>query len=239
MQIQLSRFALSWRLRRKRILIPFGCTVGLFLIGLFFLSRYLEHNSGMVVKGEFYRTAQVDAQELQHEIEIYHLRSVVNLRGANNQTPWYDQEIAMCRKMGVTHADVRLGAKHLPPPADVAELLKLYRILPRPLLIHCESGSDRSGLASAIYLIDQKHLSPATAGKQLSLGFAHLSVYPYFEMNEFIELYRDENPQHRPMDEWVTRDYPAIYEAESKETTWDEIIEPVESFVRFQYRRHR
>lgn len=43
-----------------------------------------------------------------------------------------------------------------------------------PFLMHCKSGSDRAGLASALYLLDQGR-PVAEARKMMSLRYLHLA----------------------------------------------------------------
>lgn len=200
--------------------------------------RVASHNQGAVVAGEVYRTAQLNGNELRQEIEKFHLKSVVNLRGENSREKWYVEELAVCREMGVVHADVRLSARHLPPPDQLARLIADYHSLPQPMLIHCNAGSDRTGFAGSIYLIERKGLPIAEATDQgLSWRFGHFPLYPYFEMNEFFDLFREENPQHRSLGDWAVQDYPEIYAFESTETKWHEMLEPFESLAGIPYWR--
>ncbi len=200
--------------------------------------RIASHNKGAVVAGELYRTAQLNGNQLRQEIEKFHLKSVVNLRGENFPAKWYVEELAVCREMGVVHADVRLSARHLPPPQEIARLIADYHSLPQPMVIHCNAGSDRTGFAGSIYLIECKGLPIAAATtRALSWRFGHFPIYPYFEMDEFFELFRAENPRHRSLSDWIAQDYPAVYAAESSETKWHEMLEPFESLAGIPYWR--
>jgi hypothetical protein len=46
--------------------------------------------------------------------------------------------------------------------------------LPKPMLIHCWGGADRTGLASALYLYGVKHQGSDQAAEQLSWRYGHL-----------------------------------------------------------------
>jgi protein tyrosine phosphatase (PTP) superfamily phosphohydrolase (DUF442 family) len=192
--------------------------------------RMATQNEGAVLPGELYRSGQLDAPELSTMIGAHGIRTVVNLRGKNPQSEWYIQEVALCRKLGVQHVDVRWSAQHLPPPAEVIKLLDAYRDMPRPILLHCRSGSDRTGLASALYLIDQKHISWQNARQALSWQYGHFAIYPYFEMDEFVHLYGQSG--RASLAEWVAKDYPSTYAAEQKETRWDEMTEPFDWMIK-------
>ena len=78
-------------------------------------------------------------------------KSVINLRGAVPQASWYRSEIAVSQAHGVVHYDLPLSANSLVDPATMARITALLRSAPKPVLIHCQSGADRSGLVAAIY----------------------------------------------------------------------------------------
>jgi uncharacterized protein (TIGR01244 family) len=195
----------------------------------FIIWRVAIHNEGTVVPGTLYRSAQLDAKALTREIAANHIRTVINLRGDNTSHPWYDDEIAVCRQLGVTHVDVHWSAQHLPPPDQMEALLRAFHNAPRPILIHCRSGSDRTGLAAGVFLIDQEQVPWKEARKTLSLEYGHVAAYPYFEMNEFIQLYgQSGNPS---LEDWTEKDYPIIYSSRSHESKWDKITDPLELMI--------
>lgn len=209
------------------------CILAAFLVlavGAYAAWRVLIHNEGTVLPDTLYRSAQLDAKSLTQEIAAHHIRTVINLRGNNDGSDWYRQEIAVCRRLGVDHVDVRLSAGHLPPPKEIATLLRAYREAPRPILLHCRSGSDRTGLAACAFLIDQNHVPWREAEDALSWKYGHFAIYPYFEMDEFIQLYgQSANPS---LLEWTEKSYPALYAKESHESKWDEMMEPFELLIR-------
>lgn len=202
----------------------------LILAGAYAAWRALIHNEGIVVPGALYRSAQLDAKSLTQEIAAHHIRTVINLRGNNDGSDWYRQEVAVCRKLGVDHVDIQLSAEHLPPPEQMEALLRAYREAPRPILIHCRSGADRTGLAASVFLIDQDHVPWKEARHALSWKYGHFALYPYFPMDEFIQLYgQSANPS---LPDWTEKSYPAIYENKSHESKRDKMIEPFELLIR-------
>ncbi|MEW5910313.1 MAG: hypothetical protein AB1659_10975 [Thermodesulfobacteriota bacterium] len=82
----------------------------------------------------------------------------MNLRGY-----WSNQEyIALtetAQQLGLMHVDLELDAKRAPTRSQLIGLIQHIETLPRPFLIYCRAGIDRSGLASVLALM-------AVAGKR-------------------------------------------------------------------------
>ena len=51
---------------------------------------------------------------------------------------------------------------------------QLLREAPKPVLVHCEGGADRTGLAAALYLAAAGH--PAQADGQLSVRYGFVGI---------------------------------------------------------------
>lgn len=100
------------------------------------------------------------------------IRTVINLRGALGQGAWLFEREA-CAAHGMRLVDLELNAYVLDPPETYLRLLSIFDTAERPLLMHCKSGADRSGLAAAFYLNHVEGVPMAEAGRQLSLRFAH------------------------------------------------------------------
>jgi protein tyrosine phosphatase (PTP) superfamily phosphohydrolase (DUF442 family) len=132
-------------------------------------------NLSVVEDGKFYRSAQLDEAGFERVIKDYRIRSILNLRGASNQ-PWYRAEVAISKALGVEHYDYRLHSDQTVTPKQIDEILNIIGAAPKPILVHCSAGSDRSGLVSAVYLFRIDSASPDAAAMQLSLVYGH---FPY------------------------------------------------------------
>lgn len=126
-----------------------------------------------VEPGELYRSAQLGPDQLKDVIDQHNIRTVVNLRGGAPGRDWYDKEVSASRNASVRHYDVSLSAKRQPDAATLASLREILRQAPRPLLIHCNGGADRSGLAAAIYELEIKGRTADDAAKQLTFWYGH------------------------------------------------------------------
>jgi protein tyrosine phosphatase (PTP) superfamily phosphohydrolase (DUF442 family) len=128
----------------------------------------LRGNFHVVTAGEIYRSAQPSVGDLDALARDYGIRTVLNLRGANPSEAWYRDEVAASRALGLRHYDVALRAYQLPRIGDLLKLVEVLQSAPRPLLLHCELGADRSGLASALAVILDEDASLDEARGQFS-----------------------------------------------------------------------
>jgi protein tyrosine/serine phosphatase len=135
-----------------------------------------DGNFQAVQEHVLYRSAQLGKGELESFARQYGLKSVLNLRGAHPGTYWYDQEMAATHDLGLGHYDYPLSAKRFVTGREIADILAIVRDAPKPLLIHCQSGADRSGLVAALFRYALAGAGAAEAGRQLSLVYGH---FPY------------------------------------------------------------
>jgi len=146
-----------------------------------------QGNFHPITPGEAYRSAQMDPDELRYYIDKFKIRSVINLRGKNPGASWYRKEIATCRKLGTRHYDLGLSADNPPKPQAVRELLRIFRKAQRPVLIHCQGGADRSGLAAALWKMVIDGSPKALAREQLSIRFGHLPFGPTHVLDVYLD----------------------------------------------------
>jgi protein tyrosine phosphatase (PTP) superfamily phosphohydrolase (DUF442 family) len=166
---------IAWILRALKIVaVAAGLSAASF--GAYCGVIVYEGNFHAVKAGVLYRSAQLDDAELQAVVQQHGIKSVLNLRGANPGSPWYDREIAESRALGLVHYDYALSARRFVTPRQIADILEILRKAPKPLLIHCMSGADRSGLVAALYRYAVAGASAAEADQQLSLFYGH---FPY------------------------------------------------------------
>lgn len=179
----------------KRWFLRAAAVVGGGVIGIigYLAILHFSGNFHAVIAGELYRSAQVNGAQLSNYTQKVGLKSVLNLRGASPDAGWYKDEMSESARLGLVHADFALSASREVTLEEATQLIALMRTLPKPLLIHCKHGSDRTGLLSALYLAAIKGEDAETAENQLSLYFGHFAVpylsaaYPMDESWEHIE----------------------------------------------------
>jgi protein tyrosine/serine phosphatase len=148
--------------------------------GFWAFFAYLDGSGNFheVVAGEVYRSNQVTPEALATYTADHGIRSVLNLRGAQPGTDWYDAEIAASETLGLAHADFPMIGSVQLSDTDARRLIALMRTLPKPLLVHCRYGADRTGLAMALYLGAIRGAGKSEAEGQLSIRYGHVSL-PY------------------------------------------------------------
>lgn len=161
----------------KRIAVRLLCAV-ILLIGcaaLIWWTIQWRDNFHEVDPKRFYRSAQMDGQTLRQIINQHGIKTVLNLRGTNHGQPWYDGEVTVTEATGVRLLDVPLSAYRELTLEQMQALVLLMKTSPKPLLVHCASGADRTGLAAALYKLSQ--------GAPLSVADDELSAkYGHFPM---------------------------------------------------------
>jgi protein tyrosine phosphatase (PTP) superfamily phosphohydrolase (DUF442 family) len=135
-----------------------------------------EGNIHAVEQGVLYRSAQLTEPEFVRVAGEYGIKSVLNLRGAHPGDAWYEGEMAAARRLGFEHFDYPISATRVVSERQMEEILDIVRRAPKPLLIHCQAGADRTGLVAAAYEYAIAGESAAAADHQLSLYFGH---FPY------------------------------------------------------------
>lgn len=116
------------------------------------------------------------------------IRSVLNLRGATRQ-PAYLLEAEACARLGLTLVSLQMGARRLHPRETYLQLLDTFERIEHPFVMHCKSGADRAGIASAFYLMHIEGRSPQEAAAMLSLRFVHLKSTKTGILDAFLAAY--------------------------------------------------
>lgn len=144
-------------------------------------------NFHTITPGEAYRSAQLDSTRLAYYIKKYGIRSVVNLRGRFADEAWYVNETRTCSELGIEHYDIELSALHEPDSSQRRRVIEIIKTAPRPVLIHCQGGADRSGLVAAMWKVIVDHETKRTAGKQLTIWDGHIPIRGTIAMDRFYE----------------------------------------------------
>lgn len=148
----------------------------LWLVAGYVAIGYLSGNVATIVPGEAYRAGQLGPAQIAALHREMGIASVINLRGRHQGSSWYDAERAAADRLGIAHYDFPMSARRELSPSDAEALIALMRTAPKPVLIHCEGGADRTGLAAALYVAAIAGGTAAEAEWHLSPIFGHAAV---------------------------------------------------------------
>lgn len=136
-------------------------------------------------------------------------RTILNLRGAGGHLP-YALERRVCDRLGLTLESVALASRKAPHRGQLRKLVDLMRRVEKPVLIHCKSGADRAGLASAIYLHVIEGKSLTLARQQLSWRNLHFRFTKTGVLDLFLDTYEARHAATGiSFDEWLENEYDA------------------------------
>jgi len=108
------------------------------------------HHFAAVVPGAIYRGGQPFGEDLDILHERYGVRTMINLRG-NRDMPTKNAQIEFCRRNGIEFINLPIGPDR-PTEAQLRTILEAATDPARqPVFIHCEAGSQRTGVSVAAY----------------------------------------------------------------------------------------
>lgn len=197
----------AWRLGLRVFVLSIVVLPLVLLRGFFF-----HNNFGVMEAGRAYRSAQPKT-ELDSAITDLGLATVVNLRGGSRNDWWYVNEVETCAQRGVDFYDLPMSAEKRPSRRELLTLLELFETCRYPILIHCKSGSDRTGLAAALYALYERGLSPERSRGAFSIWYGHVPLFGPERLHEPLREYAAWLDAHALIHtparfrRWVERDY--------------------------------
>jgi protein tyrosine phosphatase (PTP) superfamily phosphohydrolase (DUF442 family) len=191
------------------VLLALVCAVGLCW---WFRRPWFQGNLGVVDPGLVIRSAQ-PTTELDRWVRNYQLKSILNLRGGRQEDWWYRAEVRAAEANGLSFYDLPLSATRRPRRHELLKIIDLFQDCPYPLLIHCKSGADRTGLASALYLLVRRAEAPERAEDAFSIEFGHVpfggSEHLHEPIAEYSAWLKSHHLNHTPerFRGWIKNEY--------------------------------
>lgn len=171
---------------------------------------YVGENFRAVSERECYRSAQLSTDALLRRIQESGIKTVVNLRGDSNSA-WQQNESALLQKIGVAMFCIGLDTERLPQPERIARLIDCLRTAPRPLLLHCNHGVDRTGIAAVLFKCIIKNVPLESAiDEENSILSGHIATAQNNAGDRFFDLYGSTDTS-LSLEEWSRVVYPRLY----------------------------
>jgi len=147
------------------------------------------HNFGALEPGRIYRSGQMPAASLAAAVRAHGIRTVLNLRGANPDRGWYRAERAASNGAGATQVDLSISSCEWLSRDQLRALIRVLDTGEPPILVHCQFGSERTGLASAVATLLRPGATLDDARGAFSLRYLFLPYKDGKVMAEHVEEY--------------------------------------------------
>lgn len=129
------------------------------------------------VDANVYRSGQLFWFNLIY-LKIFGIKSILNLRKIrrHKDKKWYKDEIVIANKLDIDMYEYPIGDREMISIDDMSKIVNIIKNAPKPILIHCKSGADRTSLATALYHYAINH-DKDKAYSSLSIIYGH---FPWF-----------------------------------------------------------
>src|SRR6201995_4047245 len=166
------------------------------------------YNFHWVVPGEAARAMQAWAGGLKTFLGRRGIKAIINLRGRNDDLSWWKKETAAAQSIGVAHLDAMLDSRKLPTRAMLVTLIESFDTAPKPFLLKCSGGQDRTSFAAALYLIHRDGWQAMPAAKAQFGRFPYLPFPKTHQrcLKPFID-FAQESAGGLPLANWIRDSY--------------------------------
>lgn len=149
----------------------------------------LTKNFYEIDPGKFYRSAQLSPGELKEAIHKYGIKTVISLRGAPENSYWVKPQVKALEEENVKFYSFGWTSDYFPDTEEFKNYLKTLKTADYPILVHCRTGADRTGEATAMYAIDFMHMPKDEAiEKYLNWHYWHFEMF-HPAKKEFVRKY--------------------------------------------------
>jgi len=170
--------------------------------------RAIYPNMHKVHDGLF-RSSQPSPRQLANIKKKYGIKTIINLRGENGLAA-YRLEKKACEELDLNLINFRIYSRNPPQIDEVKGLIEIYQTVEYPVLIHCKSGSDRTGIAAALYRILILNQTVKEASNELHWSYGHIKTSHTGVLDYFLERYVSHSEKQKiSFLEWV-KDYDPV-----------------------------
>lgn len=151
--------------------------------------RYWWTNLYEIAPG-IWRSNQPDPKRIARYSKLG-IKSIIFLRGDSTRSYAQFEEEA-CAKHGIAFHRARLLSRDLVPAEEVLHVLDLFKTVEKPFLMHCKSGADRAGLASALWILAEGSGDIEEAKAQMSFRYMHLKNDKTGVLDMMLQIYEED-----------------------------------------------
>ncbi len=166
------------------------------------------YNFHWVVPGEAARGAQAWAGFLEPFLARRGIAAIINLRGDNSDLSWWQYETRVAGKLGIAHLDTMMDSRKLPTRKMLLRLIESFDTAPRPFMLKCSGGQDRTSFAAALYLIHRGGWSALERARGQFDRFPYLHFPKKHQrwLKPFLDFAK-EDAKGKPLGAWIEQDF--------------------------------
>lgn len=161
------------KLHRKIRVVLLACLVAISPALAFAGFEIVTGNVREIEPGVFFRSGQLSGAAIEQMIQHRNIMTILNLRGSHPQDRWFAAESSVAQGYGVKYISIPLSPNEEPSVDEMNRIAAILQKANGPILVHCNSGANRTGLVSAIYELAVQGKSPTDASGQLSILYGH------------------------------------------------------------------
>ena len=168
----------------------------------------LLYNFHWIAPGDAARSAQAYAGMLGWFLSANRLKAVINLRGRHPNFDWWKYETKTCARLGVAHFDAMMDSRRLPLKEMLVALIDAFDTAPRPFVIKCSGGQDRTSFAAALYIVHREGWGAMERALEQFARFPYLHFPKDNQrwLREFLP-YARQQANGAALADWIRRDY--------------------------------
>lgn len=166
------------------------------------------YNFHWVVRGEAARAMQAWAGGLGAFLQARGIRTIINLRGRNDDLSWWKHETATAQGHGIAHLDAMMDSRKLPSREMLVRLIETFNTAPKPFMLKCSGGQDRTSLAAALYLVfrDGWDALPQARAQFARYPYLHFPKRQQRWLKAFLD-FAQEDSGGLPLEQWIAQSY--------------------------------
>jgi uncharacterized protein (TIGR01244 family) len=132
----------------------------------------VKDNLHEIVKNKFFRAGKMSKATLAKTIKKHKIKTVINL--CLNQDFSAGEE-TLVQAQGATYYHCPITGKEILSKQKITNFIEIYDKLESPVLVHCDSGTHRSGVATILWLLTKESaFSDELIKNQLAVKYGYL-----------------------------------------------------------------
>lgn len=160
--------------------------------------------------GGLFRSNQPDPSFLRRMVEKHKIKTVVCLRGENDQHGWFRLEREVCDQLNVKLITPTVYSRGLLTAEEMEELLSIARSVELPALVHCKSGADRAGFFCSVYRYARLGEPVELTTKELSIRYGHIRGAKTGILDYMLDRYKGDREPRQSFYSWLRDTYAPI-----------------------------